>query len=142
MQRKKLFSAAIALVLIAFLTTSSVSRKPNSKPEPVTITAVYNFLTFPNVSGTFTTGGAWSISGTSTMDITPENNNTHADCEVRLYPSGGGSISIHQECNLIAGVGKWKITGGTGIYEDLKGKGILTMPPNTEAMSGVIHWEK
>lgn len=76
------------------------------------------------------------------LQWTPENNNTHADCEVRLYPSGGGSISIHQECNLIAGVGKWKITGGTGIYEDLKGKGILTMPPNTEAMSGVIHWEK
>ena len=142
MQRKKLFSAAIALVLIAFLTTSSVSRKPNSKPEPVTITAVYNFLTFPNVSGTFTTGGAWSISGTSTMAITLEDNNTHADCNVTLFPSGGGSISIHQECNLVANYGKWKITGGTGIYEDLKGHGTLNMPPDTEAMTGVIHWEK
>lgn len=127
-------------MLIAFLTVSWVSRKTNSKPKPVTITAIYNFATFPNVLGTFSTTGALTISGTSSMAITFDNNsNTNIDCDVILHPAGGGSISIHQECNLAANFGKWKITGGTGIYEDLKGHGTLTMPPDTEAMVGVIH---
>lgn len=141
MQQKKFFSATIVLLLIAFSSTSWVSPQLNSKPEAVTITAVYDFSTFPNVSGTFTTTGALTISGTSTMEVGPNKNGTIAHCVVMLYPSGGGSITIHQECVFATPIpqGRWEIVSGTGAYTDLKGNGSLTMPPNTEAMTGFIY---
>lgn len=142
MKQYKFFSAAIALVLIAFLTTSWVSPPREHRSRPVTITAVYDFSTFPNVSGTFTTSGALNISGTSTMEVHPYANGTKAHCVVKLI-TPDGTITIHQSCVLAAtpSYGRWKIVSGTGDYENLKGSGSLLMPPNTEAMTGVIHKE-
>jgi hypothetical protein len=73
MQHTKFFSVAIVLSMIAIFTTSwkPIAPAHSSASGPVTITAVYDFSTFPNVSGTFTTSGALNISGTSTMDIGP-----------------------------------------------------------------------
>lgn len=142
MKQYKFFSAAIALVLIAFSTISWVSPAPDPKPTPVTITGSFpDFSTFPNVVGTFTTSGALSISGTATMNIGPNVNGIRAHCVIILYPSGGGSITIHQECVFATPIpqGRWEIVSGTGTYTDLKGNGSLLMPPNTEAMTGVIY---
>ena len=108
--------------------------------KPVTITAVYNFSTFPNVSGTFTTTGALNTSGTTTMAINPNANGTRAHCVIVLT-SELGTITIHQECEFATSPakGQWQIVDGTGAYANLKGNGSLLMPPNTEAMSGVIY---
>src|SRR5438876_9780595 len=69
MRHNKFSSAAIALCVIAFFTMGSVPSASASTPIPVTITAAYDFSTFPNVTGTFTTTGALTISGTSTMAV-------------------------------------------------------------------------
>jgi hypothetical protein len=138
MRHIKIFSVAIVLSMIAISTMSWKPFNRHHKVKPVTITAVYDFSTFPNVSGTFTTGGALSISGTSTMEVHTFDNNTRAHCVVLLVTSEG-TITIHQQCNLAGNYGKWEIISGTGEYEDLKGRGTLTMPPNTEAMTGVIY---
>src|SRR5205085_7529219 len=76
MRHNKILSAAIALCLVAFFTMGSVPSASASPPTPVpvTITAVYDFSTFPNVSGTFTTSGALTISGASTMHVDPNVN--------------------------------------------------------------------
>jgi hypothetical protein len=136
-----MFSAAIALCVIAFFTTGSVPSASASALTPVTITAVYDFSTFPNVTGTFTTSGALTISGASTMqvDLNPFNG-VRAHCVVTLFPSTGGSIIIDQQCQFASPTpkGRWEIVGGTGAYANLNGNGSLTMPPNTEAMTGVI----
>ena len=138
MQLNKFFSAAIALFLIAFCTTSWVS--PTPKPTWVTITAVYDFSTFPNVWGTFTTSGALTISGTTSMDVGPNTNGKIAHCVVTLITSDG-TITIHQECEFATAIpkGQWRIASGTGAYWNLKGNGSLLMPGNDEDMTGVIY---
>jgi hypothetical protein len=63
-----------------------------------------------------------------------------AHCVVTLVASGG-TIIIDQECqfNTSPPKGRWEIVGGTGAYANLNGNGSLTMPPNTEAMTGFIY---
>jgi hypothetical protein len=112
----------------------------SSNHQAVTITAVYDFSTFPDVVGTFTTSGALTISGTSTMHIGPNVNGVRAHCVVVLVTTDG-TITIHQECEFSTSPpkGEWEIVSGTGSYSNLKGNGSLLMPPNTEAMTGVIY---
>jgi hypothetical protein len=142
MKHNKIISAAIALCVIVFVTIGSAPSASASTPVPVTITAVYNFSTFPNVSGTFTTTGLGGISGSTTMHVDPLGalGLTVAHCVVTLIPSPGNSIIIDQECQFATSPpkGRWEIVGGTGAYANLNGNGSLTMPPNSEAMTGVI----
>src|SRR5205814_9033854 len=101
MRHNKVLSAAIALCMVAFFTIGSVPSASAATPTPVTITAVYDFSTFPDVTGTFTTTGALTISGVSTMhvDLNPFNG-TRAHCVVTLFPSNGGTIIIDQQCQF------------------------------------------
>ena len=142
MRHNKVFSAAIALCIIACFTMGWVPSASASTPTPVTITAVYDFSTFPNVSGTFYTTGALTISGASTMHVDPNVNGTIAHCVVTLIPSdNSGTIVIDQECQFATSPpkGRWEIVGGTGAYANLNGNGSLTMPPNAKAMTGYIY---
>jgi hypothetical protein len=141
MKQNKLFSAAIALLLIAFFTMSWIpTPTPGAKHTPVTITGIYDFSTLPNVSGTFTTSGALTISGTTTMDVVPNVNSIRFHCEIVLYATDG-TITIHQECQGATSPwkGRWEIVSGTGAYANLRGNGLVLMPPNTEAMTGFIY---
>lgn len=144
MRHNNFLSAAIFLSMIAIFTTSW---KPIPKPSnrtPVTITAVYDFSTFPNVSGTFTSSGALNISGTTTMDVDLEFSGTGArtiaHCVIVLI-AWDGTITIDQQCEFHTNPpqGRWEIVSGTGAYANLKGNGSLTMPPNSEALTGFIY---
>ncbi|MDB5152251.1 MAG: hypothetical protein JWR54_1002 [Mucilaginibacter sp.] len=139
MRHFKFFSTAIVLSMVALLAMSWKPIPPTPTAGAVTITAVYDFSTFPNVSGTFTTSGALNISGTSTMDVGPNINGIRAHCVVVLV-TPEGTITIHQECVFATNPpqGRWEIVSGTGAYANLQGNGTLTMPPNTEAMTGFI----
>jgi len=162
MKHNKIISVAIALCVTAFFTIGSLPSVSASTPAPVTITGVYDFSTFPNVSGTFTTTGLNGISGSTTMLIGPNVgpnvggnvNGIIAHCVVTLMPSTGGSIIIDQECQFATsmpapyptgqGKGRWEIVGGTGAYANLNGNGSLTMPTSAqglpeEAMTGFIY---
>jgi|GEM_PF-2752002 len=119
----------------------------NPKPEnAVHIVATFDFSTFPNVYGTFTTTGALGDqNGTAFMAIgplTPTGKVAH--CVVVLTFQDGSTISIKQECEFNNAQvypdnkGQWQITGGTGAYAGIKGNGITTMPPLQEDMTGVI----
>ncbi len=157
MRHNKVFSAAIALCLIAFFTMGSAPSTSASTPTPVpvTITGVYDFSTFPIVNGTFTTSGALTISGTSTMAVALNFDGIRAHCVVTLTPSNGlGTIIIDQQCQFATsmpapyptgqGKGRWEIVGGTGAYANLNGNGSLTMPTSAqgfpeEAMTGYLY---
>jgi hypothetical protein len=140
MQHNKIISAAIVLCTIAFFATGSAPSASASPPTPVTITAVFDFSTFPDVTGTFTTTGALTISGAATMHVDLNENGVRAHCVVTLI-APDGSIIIHQQCQFASSPpkGRWEIVSGTGAYADLDGNGSLTMPPFTEAMTGVIY---
>jgi hypothetical protein len=152
MRQNKMLSAVIALCMVAFVTMGSAPTASAGSPTlvPVTITATYDFSTFPNVAGTFTTSGALTISGTSTMNIGVLGgpNGTVAHCVVTLVASDG-IIIIDQQCQFATsmpapyptgqGKGRWEIVGGTGAYANLFGNGSLTMPGNEEAMTGFIY---
>jgi hypothetical protein len=141
MRHNKYFSAAIALCVIALFTTGSVPSASASTRTPVTITGVYDFSTFPDVVGTFTTTGALTISGPSTMHVGLNENGKRAHCVVTLI-APDGVIIIRQECEFATSPpkGRWEIVSGTGAYANLRGNGPLTMPPpTTEAMTGVIY---
>ena len=142
MRHNTICSAAIALCMVAFFTMGSAPSASASTPIPVTITATFDFSNFPNVSGTFTTTGALTISGPATMHVDFLNASTTAHCVVILMPSPGNSIIIDQECQFATSPpkGRWEIVGGTGAYANLNGHGSLTMPPPlVEAMTGVIY---
>jgi len=143
MQHNKIISAAIVLCTIAFFTMASVPSGSASTPTPVTITGTYDFSTFPDVTGTFTTTGALTISGDTTMHIGPNYNGTRAHCVVTLIASDGtGTIIIHQQCEFATPYpyrGRWEIVNGTGAYANLRGNGSLTMPDDQEAMTGFIY---
>ncbi len=111
MKQNKFLLATIALLLIAFFTTGWVpSPTPAAKKTPVSITGVYDFSTFPNVWGTFTTSGALTISGTTSMDVGFNSNFSSARCVVVLYATDG-TITIHQECQVVTSPwkGRWEI---------------------------------
>ena len=148
-----LVSAVSFIVFTSFKRDSLVSTPVNHKAgavvshslksnysTPVTITAVFDFSTFPDVFGTFTTSGALEISGDAEMVIGPNENGKRAHCVVTLTTSDG-TITIHQECQFASNPakGRWEIVSGTGAYANLQGNGSLTMPPDTEAMEGVIY---
>src|SRR5947209_5597546 len=142
MKKRNAIFTTILLVLGCFA-IGSVPCASASPPAPVTITGVYDFSTFPNVTGTFTTSGALSISGSSTMAVGLNYDGIRAHCVVTLIPSNGsGTIVIDQECQFASSPpkGRWEIVGGTGAYANLNGNGSLTMPPNTEAMTGYIYY--
>src|SRR6266513_3190287 len=141
MQHNKIISAAIALCTIAFFTMDSVPSASASTRTPVTITAIYDFSTFPDVVGTFTTSGALTISGPSTMHVGLNENGARAHCVV-TFIAPDGVIIIHQQCEFATSppAGRWEIVSGTGAYASLRGNGPLTMPPpTTEAMTGFIY---
>jgi hypothetical protein len=140
MRHNKFFAAAIALCVMAFFTMASVPSASASTPTPVTITGTYDFSTFPDVTGTFTTTGALTISGDTTMHIGPNYNGTIAHCVVTLI-APDGVIIIHQECQFATSppAGRWEIVSGTGAYANLRGNGSLTMPEDEEAMTGFIY---
>lgn len=146
--QNKILSALGALLIIAFCTVSWTSaKKALSGSGAVTITGWYDFSTFPNTTGTFTTSGALNISGSSTMLVGPNQNGARAHCIIVLTPSdGSGTITIHQECvfNTPTPHGRWEVVGGTGAYANLKANGSLSMPmgPNGlmgEAMTGNVY---
>ena len=140
MRHNKVFSAAITLCMIAFFTISPVPAYSAPKPTPVTITAVFDFSTFPDVAGTFTTSGALTISGAATMHVGFNTDGIRAHCVVTLI-APDGIIIIHQECQFATSPpkGRWEIVSGTGDYADLRGNGSVLMPPNAEDMTGVIY---
>ena len=143
-RQNKILSAAIALCMVAFFTMACAPNASADSPAlvPVTITATYDFSTYPNVAGTFITSGALTISGPATMHVDPIVPGTVAHCVVTLIPSdNSGTIIIDQECHFATSppAGRWEIVSGTGAYANLQGNGSLTMPPNTEAMTGFIY---
>ena len=141
MRHNKIISVAIALCVIVFFTMGSAPSASASTPTPVTITATFDFTNFPNVSGTFTTTGALTISGPATMHVDFLNASTTAHCVVTLF-APNGTIYIDQQCQFATSPpkGRWEIVGGTGAYANLNGNGSLTMPPPLiEAMTGVIY---
>src|SRR5678815_178723 len=79
------FTGALFILLTGFkrdnLTSSS---KASPGKGPVTITAVFDFSTFPDVIGTFTTSGALNVSGTAEMVVGPNENGVRAHCVVIL----------------------------------------------------------
>lgn len=119
---------------------TSIGFYPKNQDDKVTITAVFDFSTFPDVTGTFSTTGALTISGAATMHVDLNENGVRAHCVVTLI-APDGSIIIHQQCQFSSSPpkGRWEIVSGTGAYADLDGNGSLTMPPFTEAMTGVIY---
>ena len=141
MRHNKFIFAAIALCVIAFFTTGSVPSASAATAIPVTITATFDFANFPDVTGTFTTTGALTISGPATMHVDLNYNGTRAHCVVTLI-APLGNIIIHQECQFATRPpsGRWEIVSGTGAYANLNGNGSLTMPPPlNEAMTGFIY---
>ena len=137
---QQIFAAAITLCMIAFFTMGPVPAYSATKPTPVTITATFDFSTFPDVAGTFTTSGALTISGAATMHVGFNADGVRAHCVVTLI-APDGIIVIHQECQFATAPpkGRWEIVSGTGAYANLNGNGSLLMPPNTEAMTGFIY---
>jgi hypothetical protein len=156
MKKRNITFTTILLVLGCFAMGSVLSASASTPtPVPVTITGVYDFSTFPIVNGTFTTSGALTISGTSTMAVALNFDGIRAHCVVTLTPSNGlGTIIIDQQCQFATsmpapyptgqGKGRWEIVSGTGAYANLNGNGSLTMPTSAqgfpeEAMTGYIY---
>jgi hypothetical protein len=141
MKKRNITFTTILLALGCFAMGSVSSASATPTPVPVTITATFDFAGFPDVTGTFTTSGALTISGPVTMHVGLNYNGTIAHCVVTLI-APLGNIIIDQECQFATRPpsGRWEIVSGTGAYANLNGNGSLTMPPPlVEAMTGFIY---
>ena len=140
MKQNKFFSAAIALLLIAFFTTSWVFPTPAPKKTPITINSAYDFSSYP-YPGTFYTHGALEIAGTVTMEVNANINSTRLHC-LYTFVAPEGTLIIREECVFatpLKGQGRWEIVSGTGAYANLRGNGSALMPGNQENWEGVIY---
>src|SRR5678815_5829925 len=105
------FTGALFILLTGFkidnLTSSS---KASPGKGPVTITAVFDFSTFPDVFGTFTTSGALNVSGSAEMVVGGNKNGVRAHCIVTLF-APDGTITIYQRCEFstIPPKGQWNV---------------------------------
>ena len=136
-QSRLLLLLAASFILLAGFKTNNPASPPKG---PVTIDAVFDFSTFPDVLGTFTASGALNTSGSAEMIVGPNTNGVRAHCVVTLTDPNG-TITIHQQCQFSTDPpkGRWEVVAGTGAYANLKGNGSLLMPPNTELMDGTIY---
>ena len=140
MRHNKFFSAAIALLLIAFFTTGWVTPTPALKKTPITINSVYDFSSYP-YPGTFYTHGALEISGTVTMEVDVNSKGNRLHC-VYTFVAPEGTFIIHERCvysTPLQGQGRWEIVSGTDAYANLRGNGSALMPGNQENWVGVIY---
>ena len=141
MNKNKIFSAAIALLLIAFFTTSWVpSPTMSAKKTPITINSVYDFSSYP-FPGTFYTHGALEIAGTVTMEVDINSNGNRFHC-LYTFVAPEGTFIIREECVFstpLQGQGRWEIVSGTGAYKNLRGNGSALMPGNEENWKGFIY---
>jgi hypothetical protein len=141
MNQNKFFSSAIALLLIAFFTTSWVFPTPATKKGPIIINSVYDLGGPYPFQGTFYTHGALEIEGTVTMEVDVNPNATRIHC-LYTFAAPEGTIIIRERCVFatpLQGQGRWEIVGGTGAYTNLKGNGSALMPGNEENWVGVIY---
>ncbi len=145
MKQNKFFSAAIALLLIAFFTTSWVSPTPAPKKTPInktpiTINSVYDLSSYP-FPGTFYTHGALEIEGTVTMEVDGNPNAPIFHC-LYTFVAPEGTFIVREECVFATprqGQGRWEIVSGTGAYANLRGNGSALMPGNQENWVGFIY---
>lgn len=135
-------------ILLCVVATSSMAMHPgdrherkHEKAKPITITAVYDFSTYPEVYGRFFTSGAFCIYGSATMKVREYNHGCFATSWVELCTEYG-TITIKEKLNLKTNCGKWQIICGTGKYENLKGHGTLTRSDCTEVLCGVVREKK
>ena len=139
MKQNKFFSAAIALLLIAFFTTGWVFPTPAPNKTPITINSEYDLSSYP-FHGTFYTHGALEIEGTVIMEVYHPNA-TIFHC-VYTFVAPGGTFIIHEDCvyaTPLQGQGRWRIVSGTDAYANLQGNGSALMPGNQENWVGFIY---
>jgi hypothetical protein len=151
MKRNKLFSAAILLLLLAFITTSWVSSTPAPKKTQVSITVPFYWAAGapPNVTftGHFTMTGAIEAEGEAIMVAAINANGMVYHCIWTLTFGNGDIITLHEQCEMGSTPvkGRWEIVGGTGDYKDLRGNGSALMPDvgnvniYEEDLTGVIY---
>ena len=123
----------LMLLLVGVSFTFFMGCKKHEADKTVTIVTTWTTFVKPIVlTGTFTTTGELSISGTGIMDVQLAGDSAHC---TETLTNNEGSFSMHQDCSNTNMSGRWYITGGTGRYAHLQGKGTLTMmmPPNVPA---------
>ena len=137
----KLFSPAIVLCIVAFVTIGSVQAAPTK--AAVFINSAYDLsCCYPTFTGTYTITGAFESSGTVTMVVDFNSDRTRAHCLYTFVDgNGNGTITIREECVFATdpAQGRWEIVSGTGAYEGLRGNGSALMPGNEENWQGVIY---
>lgn len=112
-----------------------------TKAKPITITAVYDFSTYPNVWGHFSTTGALCIYGSASARFWDYDRGCFTKGTVELCTEYG-TITIKEKINLRTYCGTWEILCGTGKYEGIKGHGTLTRAYCTETLCGVVYLVK
>jgi len=92
------------------------------------------------LTGTFTANGAFNTSGTSVMVVVPVGEDSIHCTYTMTAPEG--TFTMGMDCEKPPGMtGVWKITGGTGHYQGLRGGGPLTMMFPPDVPNGVISEE-
>ena len=146
MKQYKFFSAAIALVLIAFFTTgwmtspTAVGSNALSSSKPIPVFLNLTVLTVTGVppsvvkTGTYVASPELGTSGTYVMDIHFFGQAIH--CTTTLTPKGGGEFTTLSDCQLTTFTGQWRVISGTGIYANLQANGSIVMVPGHEMAIG------
>lgn len=123
--RQNKFFAVIMLFTIAFFTMSALP-SPLDRGQPATFTLI---------GGTLTTSGAFTRTGTYTMNPVIQTSPGVFHCTNNLVLSDG-TITALTVCE--GSTGTWRIVDGTGPYKNLKGNGNLVMYAAGETWFGIV----
>jgi hypothetical protein len=145
MKQNKLFSAAIALCMIAIFMMSWMPLPQSgvvsnslsfAKPTPVWLTTTTTGGN-PNVrTGTFIASPELGTSGTYVMNIQYFGQAFH--CTTTFSPTGGDEFTLFSECQKTLFTGQWQAASGTGIYANLRGNGSIVMGHGHEMVTGRV----
>lgn len=104
-----------------------------------TLTAVTISPTHVLKTGTFVGSHELGDTGNYVMDIKfygAKLDSIH--CNTIFMPLAGDEFTAGSKCSIVTNLGLWKILFGSGIYENLRGNGSVTMIPGHEMVTGKI----
>jgi hypothetical protein len=131
---KRQLRLALLVLEISFIFLMGCNKQEDH--ESVTITVTHLTLLKPiYLTGTFISTGLIHTSGTSLMIVNLAGDSAHC---TQAMTTADGTFTMHQDCSNINLTGRWYITGGTGRYTHLQGRGTLTMMMPPDVPTGVL----
>jgi hypothetical protein len=145
MTKKSIIIAGLLAALVAAFSVVPLAASP-SRDQQLVIGVRVDFTSSTEASGTFAACCAVNDSGSAQIEVTsftPRPNNTAIFEAMQTLAGSKGEIVLFLrgttgplDSDVHVARGRWRVVGGTGAYEDLRGRGAFTAV--TDQLTGAL----